>query len=67
MAQDHYLLTEEEVDRLRGLSEGFHYALFEFINSRRIRIPPWEDGPETQNYESIFEEVEGLSQTSFDF
>ena len=44
-----------------------HITLFEFINSRRIKLPPWEDGPDTLDYESKYEEIDQLSQTGFDF
>ena len=71
MSQDHYLLTETEVDRLRGLFESCHYAIFEFIESRKIKPPSWEGdeptGPEMQNFNSIYEEVDQLTQREFDF
>jgi hypothetical protein len=67
MGQDQYLLTDTEVDRLRDLFESFHYMVFEFIESRRLKIPPWEEGPEMQNFTSIYEELDNLAQEKFDF
>ena len=71
MSQDLFLLTEPEIDRLRGLFESCHYALFEFIESRRVKSPAgdWDEpaGPEMQNFNDLFNEVSQLSQQEFDF
>jgi len=70
MAQDHYLLSDTEIDRLRDFFESFHYMVFEFIESRRVKVPPWEEDletPEIQNFNSIYEELDNLAQGKFDF
>ena len=67
MSQDHYYLSEMEIDRLRDLFESFHYMVFEFIESRKLKVPPWEEGPELQNFKSIYEELDILAQEKFEF
>lgn len=61
-SQDHYLITEMELDRLKNLSEAFHFAWLQFIESRRIRIPHENLEDDTfLNLNSIIEEIDGLS------
>jgi len=70
MSQDHYLLSDREIDRLRDFFESFHFMVFEFIESRRVKVPPWEEDqekPEMQNFNSTYEELDHLAQEKFDF
>jgi hypothetical protein len=70
MSQDHYLLSDREIDRLRDFFESFHYMVFEFIESRRVKVPPWEEdqeAPEMRNFNSVYEELDNLAQEKFDF
>lgn len=68
MSQEHYLLSETEVDRLRELFESFHWMVFEFIEKRKIQTPGVkEESPEYENFQSIYEELDLLNQEKFDF
>lgn len=70
MSQDQYLLSDMEIDRLRDFFESFHYMVFEFIESRRLKVPPWEEGeewPEMKNFNSTYQELDALAQEQFDF
>ena len=67
MPQDQYLLSDAELDRLRDFFEAFHYMVFEYLESHRLKIPPWEEGPEMQNFNSVYEELDNLAQQKFDF
>jgi hypothetical protein len=61
-SQDYYLITEMELDRLKNLSEAFHFAWLQFIESRRIRTPHENlEEDEFLNLNSIIEEIDGLS------
>ena len=70
MGQDYFILSETDFERLRAFSESFHMALFEYIDSRKVQTPPWEEDKEKQqmqNFNSIYEELDLLSQQNFDF
>jgi hypothetical protein len=67
MSQDHYYLSDTEIDRLRDFFESFHYMVFEFIESRKIKVPPWEEGEEIKNFTSVYQELDHLAQEKFDF
>ncbi len=67
MSQDHYYLSDEEIDQLRDFFESFQFMVFEFIESRRNKEPPNRDWPERQNYASIYEKLDQLAQEKFDF
>jgi hypothetical protein len=69
MAEDSYLMSETDVDRLRELLEAVHFAMIEFIDSRKLKIPPWEeqDHPELENTQAILDEVRQEAQRNFDF
>ena len=67
---DYYLLSEMDYDRLRGFSESFYFMLTEFLDSRKIKTPPWEensDQPEMKMFLSNYEELDFLAQEKFDF
>ena len=64
MWQDHFYLSEMDMDRIRALSEAYHLALIEFIESRKIRRPPHErddERTEMQNFQSVCDELEMIS------
>jgi len=69
MGEDYYLISETEVDRLREFFESFHYMAFEYIESRKVKVPPWEEeeGPQMHNFNSIYEELDNLAQENFEF
>ena len=70
MGQDYYLLSETDYERLRGFSESFYLMFSEFLDSRKIKTPPWEednDLPEYKNFQSNYEELDSLAQEKFDF
>lgn len=70
MSQDHYLMSETEVDRIRELLGAVHAAVLEYIESRKLAVPPWEqaeDGPDAEGCRAILEEVELDTQRNFDF
>ena len=67
MSQDHYYLSETEVDHLKDFYESFQFMVFELIESRRIKEPPNRDWPERQNYASLYETLDHLAQEKFDF
>jgi hypothetical protein len=67
VGQDHYLMTETEVDRIRELLGSVHDAVLGYIESRRVRVPPWEEGPDVESCLAILEETQNDTQRSFDF
>jgi hypothetical protein len=68
MSQNHYLLSDKDVELLRDFFESFHWMVFEFIESRKCRDPDAQsDWPERQNYSSLYEELDALAQQKFDF
>lgn len=70
MEQNYYLISETDFDRLRSFSESFHFAMVEFIESRKVKNPPWEEDdekPEYQNFQSIYEELDLIAQEKFEF
>ncbi len=70
MGQDYYLLSETDYDRLRAYTESFYLMFSEFLESRKIKTPPWEkdnDLPEYKVFQSNHEELDLLAQEAFDF
>ena len=67
MSQDHYLLSDQEMEILRDFFESFHSMVFEFIESRRLEKPSRQDWPERQNFSSIYQKLDKLAQQEFDF
>jgi len=68
VSQDHYLISETEVDRIRELLGAAHAAVLEYIESRKLEVPPWEEGPDAEGCRAILEEVELDTQAAgFDF
>jgi len=70
MEQSYYLISETDFDRLRAFSESFHFAMVEFIESRKVKTSPWEEDdekPEYQNFQSIYEELDLIAQEKFEF
>ena len=66
--QDHFLISGTELDRLKALSEAFHFTLLEFIESRRIKVHDDEgENKEFQELNSIIEEIEYFSEKKTDF
>ena len=60
MRQDHYLLSESDVDRIRELFESVHFTVQEFIESRKVQVAPWDEmeHPEFDNTMAIITELE---------
>jgi len=67
MSQDHYLVAETELERIRELLGAVHAAVLEYIESRKLETPPWEEGPDAESCRAILEEVALDTQRSFDF